>query len=69
MAVGLLAATVESIVWFMAMFGFDAATPAIGLLGVVGAAVAYGALLGVIGALLVFLLNGTVLAAAAGLWP
>lgn len=67
MAVGLLAATVESIVWFMAMFGFDAATPAIGLLGVVGAAVAYGALLGVIGALLVFLLNGTVLAAAAGL--
>jgi hypothetical protein len=67
MAVGLLAATVESIVWFMAMFGFNAATPAIGLLGVVGAAIAYGAFLGVIGALLVFLLNGTVLAAAAGL--
>ncbi len=67
MAVGLLAATVESVVWFMAMFGFDAATPAIGLLGVIGASIAYGALLGIIGALLVFLLNGTVLAAAAGL--
>ena len=67
MAVGLLAATVESVVWFMAMFGFNAATPAIDLLGVVGAAIAYGAFLGVIGALLVFLLNGTVLAAAAGL--
>ncbi|MBK7820059.1 MAG: hypothetical protein IPJ61_03025 [Tessaracoccus sp.] len=67
MAVGLLAATVESVVWYMAMFGFNAATPAVGLLGVIGASITYGALLGAIGALLVFLLNGTVLAIAAGL--
>ncbi|MFT3888665.1 MAG: hypothetical protein QM713_10960 [Arachnia sp.] len=67
MAVGLVSSTVESVVWFMAMNGFDSATPAAGLLAVVGSSILYGIFIGMIGALLVFLLNGTVLAAAAGL--
>lgn len=59
MAIGVVSSTVVSAVWFIALNGFEELEATPGLLALVGAAVLYGWFLGVIGALVTILANGT----------